>query len=124
MNGIKITKDNLKSANWEEEHYKFCNFEDFSIEGGHVDSDFINCTFENIEWYWGMFNIVNFIDCTFNNCIFKGSSFPDCKFVECELNNCQFIKDNLDGDCSFENTKAYSCKVNNTTGFNVEYKNA
>lgn len=120
MKELTITQDNLKSVNWEEEFYKYCNFENFSIEGGHIDSDFIDCSFDNVEWYWGIFNIVNFVDCIFNNCIFRGSAFPDCKFVECEINNCRFIKDNLDSDCTFENASSYNCKLNNTEGFNAE----
>ena len=120
----KITQENVKSFNWEAENYKNIEFVDFTAEGANVETDFSNCTFENTEWYWGMFNIVNFTNCTFNNCVFKGSSFPDCKFVKSELNNCQFIKDNLDSNCSFENTKAYDCKISNTLGFNVIYNNA
>ena len=122
MNGVTIDADNVKSANWEEEYYKYCYFQTFSIEGEHVDSDFIDCTFNGIEWYWGIFNIVNFINCKFSNCVFRGTAFPDCRFVECSLTNCQFVKDNLNGDCSFENAKAYECKVSNCVGFNVEKK--
>lgn len=117
MQSLTINNENLKSVIWEEEYYKFCEFDSFTIEGGHIDSDFINCTFSNVNWYWGIFNIVNFIECKFVNCVFRGTSFPDCIFVECELDNCKFIKDNLNGDCKFSNARAYNCKVNNSLGF-------
>ena len=124
MKKTEFNQNNFNSIKWDEELYKHCKFLNFSIEGKHIESDFINCTFENIECYWGLYNMLNFTDCTFKNCTFKGSSFSDCEFVKCQLNNCQFTKDNLDGDCSFDNTKAYNCKLSNTVGFNVQISNA
>jgi len=117
---LEVNQQNLASINWENEYYKYCQFVDISPEGGHIDADFASCTFTNVDWYWGIFNIVNFVECIFVNCVFMGTSFPDCKFIECEFNNCQFVKDNLGGDCDFDGAVAYNCKVLNTVGFNIQ----
>ena len=122
MQSIKITNDNFASISWEDAYFKYCEFEGISTEGGHIASDFANCTFRNIDWYWGIFNVVNFVDCTFENCVFRGTSFPDCKFVACEFSGCRFIKDNLDGDCSFDGAIAYDCKVARSEGFVPEFR--
>lgn len=117
MQSLKVNDHNFASINWEDEYYKYCEFVDISTYGGHITSDFADCIFRNVDWYWGIFNLVNFVDCVFENCVFRGTSFPDCKFVECELRGCRFIKDNLDGDCTFEGAVAYNCKVLNSEGF-------
>ncbi|MBP6002091.1 MAG: pentapeptide repeat-containing protein [Pyrinomonadaceae bacterium] len=117
MQSLEVNEQNFASINWEDDYYKYCEFVDISTAGGHITSDFANCTFRNVEWYWGIFNIVNFVDCIFVNCVFRGTSFPDCKFVACEIQGCRFIKDNLDGDCTFEGAVAYNCKVSNSEGF-------
>ena len=122
MQSLEVNQQNFSSINWDDGYYKFCEFQDISTEGGQVTSDFASCTFTNIDWYWGMFNIVNFISCTFENCVFRGTSFPDCKFIECQFQNCRFIKDNLNGDCTFEGAVAYNCKLGNSEGFSVDLR--
>ncbi len=117
MQSLKITNDNFRTLNWDDEYYKYCDFSDIATEGGNITSDFANCTFTNTDWYWGLFNIVNFVDCKFVNCTFRGTGFPDCKFVVCEFDNCRFTKDNLVGDCSFERAVAFDCRISNTEGF-------
>jgi uncharacterized protein YjbI with pentapeptide repeats len=120
MQTIEVNQENFSSVNWEDDYFKFSQFTDISTDGGHVTSDFANCTFENVDWYWGIFNVVNFVECRFVNCIFRGTSFPDCKFVVCEFVNTQFIGDNLSGrGCDFEGSKAYNCRESNTQGFNA-----
>ena len=121
---LEISSENVESVDWEEDCYKFCEFTGFTKDGGHISSDFTCCTFKDIEWYWGIFNIVNFIECKFINCTFKGTAFPDCKFVECEITNSKFEKDNLNANCDFENSSAYNCKIKNSIGFTVGNKNA
>lgn len=118
--GIIFTKDNLNSAQWKENCFKYCEFNDIELEGQHIDSDFIDCRFENFYCYWGIFNIVNFVGCRFTNCTFRGSCFPDCVFVECEFYNCRFIKDNLNSDCDFRDSRAYNCAVIESIGFNAK----
>lgn len=122
MQSLVIDGQNVAEVNWEQDCYKYCEFVGISLEGQHITADFINCTFKDIDCYWGIFNIVSFIECKFENGIFRGTSFPDCKFVECELDRCQFIKDNLDADCTFENAVAYNCKLLNCTGFAAEMR--
>lgn len=117
MQSLEFNQQNFTSINWEDDYYKFCRFEGISPEGGHVTSDFANCTFINIDWYWGHFNIVNFINCIFENCVFRGAFFSDCKFVECELRDCSFVKDNLGGNCEFVGSVAYRCNVKNSASF-------
>jgi uncharacterized protein YjbI with pentapeptide repeats len=117
MQSLEINQENFASVQWDDDYFKYCQFVDISTDGGHVTSDFANCTFRNIDWYWGHFNIVNFVDCVFENCIFRRASFSDCKFVECVLRDCKFLKDNLGGDCNFHGTVAYSCEVTNCESF-------
>jgi uncharacterized protein YjbI with pentapeptide repeats len=120
MQSLIVNKDNVQSVEWDEDCFKYCEFYGISLNGKHITSDFTSCMFKNIDWYWGIFNIVNFVDCKFINCIFRGTSFPDCKFVECELTGCQFVRDNLNGKCRFDGTVAYHCKLSNCEGFEAK----
>ncbi len=120
MRSETIDKKNLATAPWEDDYFIYCNFEDFEMEGGHVTSDFIGCSFKNLDWYWGLFNCMNFIDCRFTDCVFRGTSFATCRFVECEFLNCRFLKDNLASECDFEDCVAYGCSVIGGEGFAVE----
>ena len=122
MQSFTIDKDNFDTTYLEDEYYKFCDFVGISPEGGHVTSDFADCRFENIDWYWGLFNVVNFVGCKFTNCTFRGTAFSDCKFVECEFVGCDFTKDNLNADCRFDGSVAYQCRFLNTDGFRAELK--
>jgi len=114
-----VGKDGLKDTSWDENYFKYCTFEWFSHEGGVVCSDFVTCSFVEVEWYEGLFTHSNFIDCRFMNCVFLGSTFADSRFVECTMTNCRFIKDNLDSECSFPRTVAYECSVEGGEGFNA-----
>ena len=117
-----IEEKSVKATEWDENYFKYCDFREFSIEGGVVSSDFVGCSFKDVEWYWGLFTLSNFIDCRFADCVFRGSTFADCRFVDCTFANCRFIKDNLDASCSFERTVAYSCSVEGGEGFNAELR--
>lgn len=117
MLSLTINAQNLATVEWDDEYFKYCEFLGFSFEGGIVSSDFAVCTFKNLDWYWGLFNMVNFVDCTFLNCVFQGTIFSDCKFIQCSLQNCHFVQDNLGGDCSFEGSVAYDCDVDDDRGF-------
>jgi uncharacterized protein YjbI with pentapeptide repeats len=119
MNGLTVDKQNVRNVAWDEDCFKYCEFVGITPEGEHITADFTDCVFKDIDWYWGIFNIVNFVNCKFTNCVFRGTSFSDCKFVECELDGCRFIKDNLNGDCSFDRAVAYNCKISNCEGFKV-----
>ncbi len=115
-----INSDNLAGVEWDENYFKFCDFEDFYIEGGLVASDFNWCSFSKIEWYSGLFSGCNFIYCTFVDCTFAGTNFADTRFVDCTFLNCNFKKDNLGGDCDLSNTVVYGCSVKNSVGFQPE----
>ena len=115
-----FTQDNLGPVDWDENYFKWCHFEDFSIEGKVICSTFLSCSFKNIDWYWGLFSDCNFINCEFKDCVFRGTSFPGSRFVECTLTNCRFVKDNLNGDCDLEETHAYGCTIDGCEGFNAK----
>jgi uncharacterized protein YjbI with pentapeptide repeats len=122
MQSLTVTTDNLQTVNWSEECFKYCEFLGIAPEGGEIEADFTTCTFRDIDWYWGIFNIVNFVECKFINCTFRGSSFPGCRFVDCEFESCHFVRDNLNGECSFEGAVAYGCKLSATNGFGAEVR--
>ena len=85
-----IGKGNFAGVEWDENHFKFCEFRDFSIDGQVICSDFVTCSFSNVEWYWGLFSASNFIDCEFSGCIFRGCDFPDSRFVDCKFTKLSF----------------------------------
>jgi uncharacterized protein YjbI with pentapeptide repeats len=117
----EINSENFTDVGWDEGYFKFCNFEGFSIEGGLVSSDFVGCSFKNIDWYWSLFSGCNFISCTFADCAFAGASFPDTRFVDCKFVNCKFTQDNLGGDCDLSKTIAYGCAVESSLGFEPHF---
>jgi uncharacterized protein YjbI with pentapeptide repeats len=119
MESQDINQENFTTVEWENSWFRYCNFVGFSMEGGHITSDFVGCSFKDLDLYWTIFNVVNFIDCTFNDCVFRGVALPDCRFVECTLANCRFTKDNLDGDCDFDGAVAYGCQIEGSEGFAV-----
>lgn len=112
-----VEKRNLAGVEWDESHFKFCEFRDFSIDGQIICSDFVTCSFTNVDWYWGLFSASNFIDCRFSGCIFRGCGFPDSRFVDCKFTNCRFIEDNLGGPCDFTKAISYGCTMTDTEGF-------
>jgi uncharacterized protein YjbI with pentapeptide repeats len=108
-------------ASWSDHVFRYCDFNGISTEGGEVDSVFVSCTFENCEWYWGLFNLARFVEVNFEGCTFRGASFAGCKFVDCNFNNCNFVKDELGGDCSFDDVVWYGCSQSNCTGLAQEF---
>jgi uncharacterized protein YjbI with pentapeptide repeats len=122
MRSVTVNKENVAAIGWDENYFKFCDFENVSVDGGTVGSDFVDCSFKDVEWYWGLFSGSNFVNCLFRDCVFRGSTFADCRFVACSLTNCRFVKDNLDGDCDFSKTVAYGCLVDCGEGFKAEMR--
>ena len=121
MISVEITPDNVAGIEWDDEHFKYCTFSRLQMEGNTICSDFVDCIFENVYWYWGLFTATNFINCQFNECTFAGTDFPDSRFIDCKLTNCKFIGDNLAGDpCCFDKTVAYGCSVVGCEGFEVK----
>ena len=117
MIGETITSEDFASIEMDENYFKYCVFENLSPEGKTICSDFNACSFKAVDWYWGLFTQCNFIQCQFTDCTFRGAAFPDCRFIDCAMTNCQFVKDSLDGDCSFDRTIAYNCVIKACVGF-------
>ncbi len=115
-----INSDNVKKINWEEQRFDSYEFIGFSYEGGHIDSEFKDCTFSNLDWYWGLFNMSSFVGCTFKNCTFRGTAFSGCNFESCNFIDCVFTTDNLNSKCDFNDSKTINCVVTNCKGFNIE----
>jgi uncharacterized protein YjbI with pentapeptide repeats len=111
-----INSENVADVEWDEGYFKLCAFENFSVDGEVVSSDFVRCSFTSIDWYWGLFPGSNFIGCQFTDCSFAGTGFPDTRFVDCKLVNCRFIQDNLGGECGLAETIMYGCSFENCLG--------
>ena len=122
MQSVIISKENVHTLDWDEQCFRFCEFDNFSVDGKVISSDFISCRFKDIEWYWGLFSQANFIQCIFSNCTFRGTSFASARFVECEFSDCHFVRDNLNGKCNFSEALAYGCRLVNCDGFDAEVK--
>ena len=120
MRSETIGKENFEATPWEENYFKYCTFDGFSQEGEVVSSDFVSCSFRNVEWYMSLFTHTNFVDCKFVNCVFLGSTFADSRFIECTMENCRFMRNNLDSECKFPGTVAYRCSLEGGVGFNAE----
>jgi uncharacterized protein YjbI with pentapeptide repeats len=95
---------------------RYCSFASLLLEGAHVDVVCLGCKFENVEWYWGLFNDCTFVDSRFVRCTFRGASFPDCRFVDCEFVECRFIEDNLGGSCQAERAHLYGTSFTDCIG--------
>jgi uncharacterized protein YjbI with pentapeptide repeats len=111
----KEVKKALAASN---EIFRYCHFESAELEGGESDGVFLNCTFQDLEWYWGLFNLALFVECKFERCTFRGTSFTGCRFVECSFDECRFLPDNLGGLCSASETNVYASTAENCEGFN------
>lgn len=110
-------------VNWTDNFFRYCKFANVESEGGSIESVFIGCTFNNCEWYWGLFNQAVLVQVKFEGCKFRGTSFSGCKFVECQFLNCEFTVDNLNGECSFNDVAWYKCRQSNCVGLAEEFRN-
>lgn len=52
-----------------------------SLKEGHFDGVFIASTFQDMEWYWGVFNMAIFVGRAIENGVFCDTSFADCRIV-------------------------------------------
>lgn len=120
MRSAVIDREGFAAIDWNDNYFKYCNFEDFSMDRGVISSDFVNCSFKNVGWHGGLFAGVNFISCEFMDCEFQGASFADARFVECILVNCKFVKDDSGGECDFARAVSYRCRLTDVEGFAVE----
>lgn len=106
---------------WEEQVFIFCEFKGIRGEGLHVTSTFLDSTFRQCDIYWALFNTATFVGVKFYGCDFRGCSFSGCRFVECEFEDCRFLPDNLNGSCSFDDSRWYSCTQRQTEGLSAEF---
>ena len=106
---------------WEEQVFIFCEFKGIHGEGLHVTSAFLDSTFRQCDIYWALFNIATFVGIKFHGCDFRGCSFSGCRFVECEFEDCRFLPDNLNGSCSFDDSRWYGCTQRRTEGLSTEF---
>jgi uncharacterized protein YjbI with pentapeptide repeats len=120
MRSMEIDATNFETVEWDDGYFKHCEFSSFSKEGGVISSDFVGCSFKDLDWYWGMFTHANFIQCHFTNCTFRGTSFVDARFVECGLKDIHFVEDNLRSECDFSGAVAYGCTVEGGEGFKAQ----
>jgi len=98
--------------------FRYCSFKNMILEGGGIDAIIISCEFNNLDWYWGIFNGCLFIDTIFNNCTFRGVGFPGCRFLNCKLNCCKFKPDNFGQECDFgDNTILFDTELIELSGF-------
>ena len=111
-----VTADQVGKISWQEELFKYCRFRDFELSVVEVDSDFILCTFENLDWYGGLFNLCNFVECRFQGCVFRGSTFAGCKFVQCTFEDCRFEDDNMGSACTFDDSVFYDTVISGSAG--------
>ncbi|WP_423372883.1 pentapeptide repeat-containing protein [Dyella acidisoli] len=109
-----------KPLSWEEHVFRFCEFRDIDGQGLHITSEFIDCEFDDGDFYWALFNGIALVGVTFRNCRFRGCSFSGCRVVECSFEHCEFTQDNLGGDCTFRGSRWYACKQSATRGLSGE----
>ena len=95
---------------WRETVFRFCEFEDLSMDGDSVEGALLWCRLKNLEWYWGLFNAAVIAQTKFHGCTFRGTSFRSCQFVECEFEGCRFILDNLASECTFADCSFVECR--------------
>ena len=48
---MTIGKESVAAIEWDDNYFKYCEFDGFSQDGGVIGSDFINCSFKNVDWY-------------------------------------------------------------------------
>lgn len=101
---------------YEDVFVRYCRFLSHADEGPHIDSTFVQCDFEGVDWYWVHFNQAVLVRCSFKNCQFRGATFSDALLVECNFENCQFLSDNLGGSCTNHDSRLHACTFAACTG--------
>jgi hypothetical protein len=52
MRSTEIDATNFETIEWDDCYFKYCEFSGFSKQGGVISSDFVACSFKNLDWYW------------------------------------------------------------------------
>ncbi len=105
-----VSKTGFPASAENGEVFLYCGFSDLEIDGRGFDGALIGCKFENIDWYWGLFNEVLISKTKFVGCKFRGTSFVGCRFLDCEFAGCEFAADNVGGFCKFKDCVLVECK--------------
>jgi uncharacterized protein YjbI with pentapeptide repeats len=87
-----------------------CNFRNFTNEGAEIASIFVNCLFDEVDWYWCIGHSPKFINCTFKQCDLRGS-FYDASFVCCRFEDCSTGDNELGGMTRWEGSEATECTL-------------
>ena len=90
--------------------FRNCEFIDILADGAQIESTFVDCTFENISWYWCIGHSPRFINCTFKKSDLRGS-FYNTIFLECTFEDCETGEDNLGGETTWEESEAVDCTL-------------
>lgn len=101
-----ITQD--QNFNYEGLIFVDCTFEKVTSEGAEIDSDFVRCTFDNVDWYWCIGQSCVFIECEFKDCDLRGS-FHSTSFIACKFIHCKTGSDALGGTTEWEDCVAIEC---------------
>ncbi len=51
MRSTEIDATNFETIEWDDCYFKYCEFSGFSKQGGVISSDFVACSFKNLDWY-------------------------------------------------------------------------
>ena len=109
-----------EEISWEDQVFVFCTFRGIRGEGLHNDASFIDCTFEQCDFYLCMFNVATLVGVTFKHCDFHGGSFAGCRLVECVFDNCNFGNDNMGGEWRADGSRWYGCSQRDCEGLDTE----
>jgi uncharacterized protein YjbI with pentapeptide repeats len=115
-----VSKTGFPASAENGEVFLYCGFSDLEIDGRGFDGALIGCKFENIDWYWGLFNEVLISKTKFVGCKFRGTSFVGCRFLYCEFEGCEFAADNVGGFSKFKDCVLVECKFRRCASATIE----
>ena len=111
---VNRTYDGLHERNMIKEGfvYEKCSFVKVNAEGVHLSGTvFIDCVFDNSDFYWCYGDGVKFLRCKFDHCDLRGS-FYNTIFIECDFEFNQYGTNNLGGTTEWIDTVVINCTIN------------
>ena len=93
--------------------YYECNFENIGYEGKELSSKFINCKFDEVNFYWATVITPIFIKCIFQSCDLR-AYFNDVLFYDCTFINCLTGDDNLGCETKWLGAEVIDCRLVDT----------
>lgn len=88
------------ATDWGERIFRYCTFDDLSLEGLSHTGILQGCTMTGCDIYWGHFNTALISSVRFLDCRFRGTAFSTAQIIDCTFERCQFTLDNVGGDCT------------------------